>query len=201
MLFSTPSSRKKKKEKKLKGILRRRTDGEKKCIAMLVDYYDENQDKSLNKDEMKKMLRDLDSTHEPTDESLNSCLKLITGQEKDELWAENVMGLVQRYHSYWHMEDYYEQRFKKYEKDGKFKFTKDDLKTEMEALAENNDIIVEMDDVDIVMSTLTDGKVGNNNNYEKHQVKAALSQWKFMELEQKKDEENVTSTRACCTIM
>ena len=55
MFFSTSSSKKKKKEKKLKGILRRRTDGEKKCIAMLVEYYDENQDKSLSKDEMKKI--------------------------------------------------------------------------------------------------------------------------------------------------
>ena len=84
---------------------------------MLVQKYDFDGNKTLGQTELKSMLGDLDSTHEPTDESMKACLKLIKSTEKNEYWASSVMEIIERYNSYWHDDDYYEEILKKYEVD------------------------------------------------------------------------------------
>ena len=218
------------KPKKLKGILKKRSNDQERCVGMLVSKYDVNHDKTLSEKELKAMLKDLDSTHEPTNKSVKYCMNLIKDQEKNEFWTENVMNVVQRYNTYWREEDLYEGCLKKYvDVSGEFKIpSKQDLKTEMEIIGQEANLSVNESDVDIVMELFEEAKprvsmsISPTNNVKKttteetktesqrkleienkrkkHRIKAALSEWKEAEIEKKKQEEE-QRPKSCCLIV
>ena len=191
---------------------------------MLVQKYDFDGNKTLCQAELKSMLADLDSTHEPTDESMKACLKLIKSTEKNEYWANSVMEIVQRYNSYWHDEDYYEEMLKKYEVDESSVRVPDqkDFIAILKQISKNFDIRFTTGDLTIFMDLLTNmeqaaakkasassavssSHVNVDLNitgvYRKHHVKAALEEWKRIRIEDAKDEESRSSSCARCIII
>ena len=217
-------AKEKKKTRRLKGILKRRTNQTEKCVAMLVQKYDFDGNKTLGQTELKSMLGDLDSTHEPTDESMKACLKLIKSTEKNEYWASSVMEIIERYNSYWHDDDYYEEILKKYEVDESSLRIPDqnEFIGILKQMSENFGISYTTGDLIIFMDLLTNLEqmatkkastnsavssshvnlnVNNTGVYQKHHVKAALDEWRRIRLEDAKDEENRSSSCARCIIV